>query len=163
MTLDDGRVATARARDVPPDPAIADPALPRLAELLDPDAMRPVLSGRCGRARSSAGSRSAASSTSRASSSAVHYRAGPGDAVLTSIARIDLAARARAPRYAGPRARVDGRSPAPAPLTYDAGRDALVTWLPYDPRLPALAEPPEELSRRLRARRRGASRRKSRR
>ena len=32
---------------------------------------------------------------------AVHYRTGPGDAVLTSIAGTDLAARARAPRYAG--------------------------------------------------------------
>ena len=37
------------------------------------------------------------------------------------------------------------------PLSYDVGSDALVTWLPYDPRLPALAEPPDELGRQLRA------------
>jgi hypothetical protein len=80
---------------------------------------------------------------------AVHYRTGPGDAVLTSIAGKDLAARARAPRYATAARRVDGRSPAPAPLSYDAASDALVTWLPYDPRLPALAVPPDELREEL--------------
>ncbi len=69
--------------------------------------------------------------------------------MLTSIAGTDLAARARAPRYAGAARRVNGRSPARVPLCYDAGADALVTWLPYDPRLPALAEPPDALGRRL--------------
>jgi hypothetical protein len=34
---------------------------------------------------------------------------------------------------------------------YDADADALVTWLPLDPGLPALAEAPQELARRLRA------------
>jgi ATP-binding cassette, subfamily B, bacterial len=131
--------------------ALADPALPRLAELLDPDAMRPVLE-RTLRAGTELGDVAVGRVVYKPGELvAVHYRTAPGDAVLTSIAGTDLAARARAPRYAAAARRVDGRSPAPMPLRYDAGTDALVTWLPYDPRLPALAEPPDELARRLRA------------
>ena len=156
VTLHDGHVATGQRgvgyRCQPPvshRAAVADPALPSLAELLDPDAMRPVLQ-RTLRPGTELGELAIGRIVYKPGElAAVHFRAGPGDAVLTSIARIDLAARARAPRYAGPARRVDGRSPAPVPLSYDAGTNALVTWLPYDPRLPALTEPPEELSRRL--------------
>ena len=146
VTLDRGRVAPATGR-----PAVADPAIPRLAELLDPDAMRPVLE-RTLRVGTELGDVAVGRVVYKPGELvAVHFRTGPGDAVLTSIAGKDLAARARAPRYAGAARRVNGRSPAPVPLSYDAGSDALVTWLPYDPRLPALAEPPDELGRQLRA------------
>ena len=36
---------------------------------------------------------------------------------------------------------IDGRSPVPHPLAYDDDVGAIITWLPFDPRLPALAEP----------------------
>ena len=142
LTLSDGRLAPAGGPD--------DPALPRLAELLDPEAMRPVL------ARTLGGADPGEVAVGRVVYKpgelvAVHYRTGPGDAVLTSIAGTDLAARTRDPRYAAQARRVNGRSPARSPLSYDAGTGALVTWLPYDPRLPALAEPPAALARRLRA------------
>jgi hypothetical protein len=45
--------------------------------------------------------------------------------------------------------RAAGRAPAPAPLRYDPALEALVTWLPFDPRLPALLEPAPALARRL--------------
>ncbi len=84
---------------------------------------------------------------------AVHYRAAidcaEHDAVVTGIAGVDLAERARRPRYRELARRAEGRSPAD-PLTYDAEAEALVTWLPFDPRLPALAEPPATLLKRLR-------------
>jgi ATP-binding cassette subfamily B protein len=57
----------------------------------------------------------------------VHYRAGAGDAVLTA-----------------------GREKLRSPLaSYDAGEDVTITWLPYDPRLPALAAHPDDLARKL--------------
>jgi hypothetical protein len=84
---------------------------------------------------------------------AVHYRArvegSRHDAVVTSIAGTDHAATVRKPRYADRARRINGRSPAPNPLSYDARADAIVSWLPFDPRLPALAEPAPDLARRL--------------
>jgi ABC-type multidrug transport system fused ATPase/permease subunit len=148
VTLADGRVATPAAPRR--RPTLADPALPRLAELLDPAAMRPVLE-RTLRSGTVLGELAIGRVVYKPGELiAVHYRTGPGDAVLTGIANTDLAACARAPRYAGAVRRVNGRSPAPTPLRYDADTDSLVTWLPYDPRLPTLAEPPDELTRRLR-------------
>ena len=147
VELRDGRVGPAPPRR----PAVTDAALPSLSALLDPAAMAPVLA-RTLRPGTGLGEPTVARVVYKPGELvAVHYRTAPGDAVLTSMAGTDLAARARAPRYAAAARRVNGRSPAPAPLTYDAEADALVTWLPYDPRLPALAEPPEALVRRLRA------------
>jgi hypothetical protein len=70
-------------------------------------------------------------------------------AVAFAQAERDLAARARRPALLEAARRVNGRSPAATPLGYDEDADALVTWLPFDPRLPALAEPPERLAARL--------------
>jgi ATP-binding cassette, subfamily B, bacterial len=84
---------------------------------------------------------------------AVHYRARVDgalhDAVATRIPGADLAASVRKPRYAERARRINGRSPAPSPLSYDADAEAVVSWLPFDPRLPALGEPAAELARRL--------------
>jgi ABC-type lipoprotein export system ATPase subunit len=144
VTLQHGRLVPAHRR-----PPVADPALPRLGALLDPDAMAPVLA-RTLRPDAALGEPAIGRVVYKPGELvAVHYRTAPGDAVLTAIAGKDLAARARAPRYAGAARRVDGRSPAPAPLSYAADADALVTWLPYDPRLPGLIAAPEELRRRL--------------
>jgi ATP-binding cassette subfamily B protein/subfamily B ATP-binding cassette protein MsbA len=63
----------------------------------------------------------------------VHYRTGAGDAVLSASGE-DLAALVRL---------------APQLASYDPDEDVLVTWLPFDPRLPALLTPAYELARRL--------------
>jgi ABC-type multidrug transport system fused ATPase/permease subunit len=64
----------------------------------------------------------------------VHYRTGAGDAVLSAATNEDLAAQVRL---------------APQLASYDPDEDVLVTWLPFDPRLPALLTPAYELARRL--------------
>jgi hypothetical protein len=79
----------------------------------------------------------------------VHYRAvvdgEPRDAVATRIAGVDLGEQIG--RYAELARKAEPRSVAPARVDPELG--ALVTWLPFDPRLPALAEEPGELERRL--------------
>jgi ATP-binding cassette, subfamily B, bacterial len=149
------RLEAGRRADAPPArPApVADPALPQLGRLLDPGRMQPVLA------------RSLEAGPDRLEVSrvvykpheivAVHYRVriagGVHDAVATSIAGEDMAAGASKPRYVERARRIDGRSPAVHPLRYDADAGTIVTWLPFDPRLPALAEEGPELARRLRA------------
>ena len=82
---------------------------------------------------------------------AVHYRAvvdgETRDAVATRIAGVDLAERIGRRSYAELARKAQARSPAPARVDPELG--ALVTWLPFDPRLPALAEGRGELERRL--------------
>ena len=123
-----------------------DPRLPQLERLLDPEAMRDVLA-RTGAEPSSVSVGRVVYKPGELV--AVHYRADVGDAVATSIAGVDLAERARRPRYVERARRIDGRSPVPNPLVYDGDVGAIVTWLPFDPRLPALAETGEEIARRL--------------
>jgi hypothetical protein len=69
------------------------------------------------------------------------------DVVARAVAGHDLEARARHPQLLGLARRIDGRSPATTPVTYEPTADALFTWLPLDPRLPALAESPSALLR----------------
>ena len=132
-----------------------DAELPQLEQLLDPAAMEAVLARTL-----EPGAELSAVEVGRVVYKphelvAVHYRVAIGDgehhAVATTIAGIDLAERAQRPRYVERARRVNGRSPAPQPLAYDADVGAIVTWLPYDPRLPALGESAEELARRLEA------------
>ncbi len=68
----------------------------------------------------------------------VHYRCGAAEAVASTAADEDLAARAR-----------EWERLAPQLVSYDPDEDVIVTWLPFDPRLPALLAPPHELARRL--------------
>ena len=128
-----------------------DPALPQLERLLDADAMAEVLD----RSLEAPLGEIAVSRVVYKPGElvAVHYRArvdgAEHDAVATCIAGVDLAERARQPRYADRARRINGRSPARNPLSYDDEAGTLVTWLPFDPRLPALGEPGDELARRL--------------
>jgi hypothetical protein len=71
------------------------------------------------------------------------------DAVARAVAGRDLEARARRAPLLELAEKVNGRSPAVTPVTYDGDADALLTWLPLDPRLPALAASPLELARML--------------
>jgi ATP-binding cassette subfamily B protein len=68
----------------------------------------------------------------------VHFLTGQGEAVVSAEAGTDLAETAR--RWA----RRGGEL-----VSYDADEDVIVTWLPFDPRLPVLSEHPDELARRL--------------
>jgi hypothetical protein len=130
-----------------------DPALPRLAVLLDPDAMAPRLERSLGRCARLDAVRIARVSYKPGERAIVHYQAvvdGRREhAVARAVAGRDLAARARRPALLELARRVNGRSPAATPVVYDAEADALLTWLPLDPRLPALAEPPQRLTERL--------------
>ena len=149
-----GSCAAARARACRPGAAAARAAA------------RPRGDARaCWRARSTGRGarrrwRSAAWSTSRATRSRSTTRAWAArhDAVATCIAGVDLAARARDAALRALARRVDGRSPAAAPVSYDDEVGALVTWLPFDPRCRRSPRRRRELARRLRHRRRAARR-----
>ncbi len=82
----------------------------------------------------------------------MHYRAvvdgEARDAVATRIAGVDLGEQIGRRRLRGARAQGASRARS-APARVDPELGALVTWLPFDPRLPALAEEPGELERRL--------------
>jgi ATP-binding cassette subfamily B protein len=145
IELEHGRIAGRRA-------AALDPALPALERLLDPGAMHDAL------ARSlDAGARLDGVRVGRVvykprETVAVHYRAQVDgercDAVATSVAGVALAERAHRPRYRALARRAEGRSPG-EPLSYDDAVGALITWLPFDPRLPVLVLDGDELGRRL--------------
>ena len=133
---------------VPPDPA-----LPRLGVLLDPDAMAPLLERSLGRHASLDTARIARVSYKPGERVVVHYEVVVDgrreDAVARAVAGHDLAAKADRARMHDVARRVNGRSPAVTPVVYEPDAEALLTWLPFDPRLPALAETPERLARRL--------------
>jgi phosphotransferase family enzyme len=131
-----------------------DPALPHLGLLLlDADAVSPLLERSLGRRAYVDEVHVARVAYEPGVRASVHYRLhvdGRGaDAVAWSLAGRDLAARARSPRLSELARRVDGRSPAAVPVVYEAAADALVTWLPLDPRLSALAVTPRALAERL--------------
>jgi ATP-binding cassette, subfamily B, bacterial len=136
-------------------PVPADPALPRLQTLLDPDAMAPFLERSLG-------------PDAPAPDVRVHYlRYKPRtnivvrydvcldgrwfDACAMITARSYLARRAAKPHNIELARLVDGRSPAAMPLHYAPELDALVQWFPLDLELPALAQPPERLLEELAA------------
>jgi hypothetical protein len=121
-----------------------DPALPRLDALLDPDAMAPVLERSLGEPARVDALRIARVSYKPGERAIVHYEVlvegRAENAVARAVAGHDLAAKPRKKPLVLLAERVNGRSPAATPLLYDAEVDALLTWLPLDPRLPALAE-----------------------
>jgi ABC-type multidrug transport system fused ATPase/permease subunit len=135
-------------------PAPADPALPQLPVLLDAAAMAPVLERSLGRDRTVSSVRARQLRYKPHTNLRVRYEVGVGgarhDAVVTIAADRGCARRARKPEYVAMARRVNGRSPAADPLVYDPGVDALIEWFPLDLSLPALAEHPARLRRRLR-------------
>jgi hypothetical protein len=145
VELADGRIAT-RATTA------SDPALPQLELLLDTGAMRDVLARSLDEGARLGDVRVGRVVYKPGETVAVHYRAQVDgercDAVATSRAGVPLAERARKPRYRELARRAGDRSPG-APLSYDGSVGALITWLPFDPRLPALVLDGGELARRL--------------
>jgi ATP-binding cassette, subfamily B, bacterial len=149
-----------RLAGLPPRPRrsadpVVDPAFPLSERLLDPAAVAASLQRSLGHDAPLSDLAVARVVYAPGERLAVHYScrvAGERhDMVVTRVANADLAALARKPRYEEMARRAAPRSPAPEPLRYDEALDALVTWLPFDPRLPALLEPPPALVRRLEA------------
>jgi ATP-binding cassette, subfamily B, bacterial len=147
VRLEQGRMRPAARRRA------SDPALPQLERLLDRDAMRAVLARSLPDGATLGELEIGRVIYKPGDTVAVHYAGAVDgarhDAVATCIAGVDLAARVRLPRYRALAQRAGARSPAAATLSYDDEAGALVSWLPFDPRLPALAEDGAELARRL--------------
>lgn len=122
-----------------------DPALPGLGLLLDPEAMSPLLESSLGRPARLSEVRIVRVSYKPGERVSVHYAANVDghaeDAVTHAVAGRDLEARLLEPRVVELARRVDGRSPAVTPVVYEPDLGALVSWLPFDARLPALALP----------------------
>jgi ATP-binding cassette subfamily B protein len=140
----------ARSRDEVP----RDEALPQLAQLLDPGAMTPVLHRSLGRDAPPVDVRLRYLRYKPGTSLLAQYDVRVDDewreAVAMIAAHANLARRAMKPEHIALAGKVDGRSPAATPLAYEPELDAMIQWLPLDVWLPALAEPPAELARRLR-------------
>jgi energy-coupling factor transporter ATP-binding protein EcfA2 len=134
------------------DPAV-DPGFPAEERLLDPAAVAASLQRSLGDEAALADVKVGRVVYAPGERLAVHYGCRVGgerhDVVVTRLANADLAAIARKPRYEALASQAAARSPAPAPLRHDPELEALVTWLPFDPRLPALLEPGPRLARRL--------------
>jgi ATP-binding cassette subfamily B protein len=130
-------------------PVPADPALPRLSTVLDPDAMAPFLQRSLGPDAPTPDVRVHYLRYKPRTNVVVRYDVGIGgrwhDACAMITARRYLARRAAKPHNVELARLVDGRSPAPMPLHYEPELDALIHWFPLDLELPALAEPPERL------------------
>jgi hypothetical protein len=122
-----------------------DSALPYAGALLEPETMAPLLERSLGRVAQLGPVRVARVSYKPGLRIRVHYETvvdgGPENAVAASVAGRNLAAVAVHPALLELAQRVDGRSPADTPIVHEPAVDALLTWLPFDPGLPALAEP----------------------
>lgn len=131
--------------------APSDPALPQLNRLLDTGTMAPVLARSLGRENAVEELRVERVLYKPRRRIAVHFRALVDGERHDAVARATAkgAAAAELPRYIDAAREINGRSPASIPVAYDDELDALVTWLPFDAALPALAEPPERLLERL--------------
>jgi ATP-binding cassette subfamily B protein/subfamily B ATP-binding cassette protein MsbA len=133
--------------------AAVDPGFPHRERLLDPAAVAASLQRSLGREATLAEVKVGRVVYAPGERLAVHYWCRVGeerhDVVVTRVGNADLAAVARKPRYEAMARRAAALSPAPAPLRYDPALEALVMWLPFDPRLPGLLEPAPRLARRL--------------
>jgi ABC-type multidrug transport system fused ATPase/permease subunit len=150
-----GRAASpsGSARWTPPPP---DPALPEMERLLDTDTMRPALLRSLRPDLAVAGLEDLRIARVRYDPQErvmVHYRTTiegrEHHAVATVIARQDLRAKIRSPRFTEMAALVDGRSPGARPVIHESEVNAIITWLPFDVKLPGLAVAPSVLALRL--------------
>jgi ATP-binding cassette subfamily B protein len=125
-----------------------DPALPQMAEVLDSDLMSEVLERSLGDRAAPLDVRVHYLRYKPRTNLVVHYDVGIDGRrhhATAMIASCDLGRRARKPDNVALAEMVRGRSPAPMPLTYDPGLEAVIQWFPLDLSLPALAKPPHQL------------------
>jgi ABC-type multidrug transport system fused ATPase/permease subunit len=136
-------------------PAPSDPALPRLAELLDPEVMADVLARSLDAGAPAPRVRTHYVRYQPGTSMVVHYDVDLDGSSHGAVAMIihgdELARWVLEPRNRAMAVQVNGRSPAAMPLAYEREIDALIQWLPLDLSLPPLAQRPTELRRHLRA------------
>jgi ATP-binding cassette, subfamily B, bacterial len=131
-----------------------DRALPHMADVLDSEVMAEVLARSLGEDAPTPDVRVRYLRYKPETNLVVHYDVGVGGRwhhATAMIARSDLERRARKPESQALAEMVDGRSPAEHPLFYEPALGALVQWLPLDLSLWALAVPPAQRDRRLRA------------
>jgi hypothetical protein len=126
-----------------------DDDVPQLAVLLDVDAIMPVLQRSLGPDSSISATKIRYLHYRPRRNVLVHYDVtidgSQHGVVAFAEPGTDLAARLTEPRNLELVRKVDGRTPAQAPLAYEPDHDLLVQWPPLDLELPALAESPERL------------------
>ncbi len=135
-------------------PVPADPALPAMADVLDPGVMTDVLARSLGAGTSTPDVRVHYLRYKPETNLVVHYDVGIEGRwhhATAMIARSDLGRRARKSENRALADMVDGRSPAEYPLFFEPALGALVQWLPLDLSLWALAVPPLQRDQRLSA------------
>jgi ATP-binding cassette subfamily B protein len=149
---------------VPPSPMLAgasgapipaDPALPHMVHVLEPEKMAEVFQRGLGEGVPSPEIGIRYLRYKPETNLVVHYTVKLGEARHEATAMIAagdyLGRRAAKPENRALAEMVDGRAPSPSPLAYDPEVRCLIQWYPLDLALPALAEPPERLCRRLRS------------
>jgi hypothetical protein len=136
-------------------PVPDDPALPQLPVLLDREAMAPFLHRSLGRDAPFPDVRVDYLRYKPGTNIVVGYDVRLDGARYDAVAMIksgrSIARRAEEPENVALARRVNGRSPAPIPLHYEAELEALIQWYPLDLDLPALAEPTASLLTELEA------------
>jgi ATP-binding cassette subfamily B protein len=146
----EAEIVTAERRGPPPDAA-----LPQMPQLLDPDEMAVAFRRSLGKETSTPEVRIRYLRYKPRKDLVVLYdvtvEGVRHDAVAIIAARRDLSRWASEPTYVRLAELVDGRAPAPQPLSYDPELNAMIQWLPLDISLPALAQEPSQLRMRLQA------------
>ena len=131
LAAEQGLVERRRRAAPPPDPAV-----PAMRALLDPDGAAPMLQRSLGDARRIEDIRVRQVRYRPGEDITVLYRAVVDgerhEAVVSAGRDVAFEAVAGDPRHLQIARAVDGRSPAPNPLAYDAPADALIQWLPLD-------------------------------
>ena len=151
------RIRSAEAEIVTTDRTAPPPdgALPQMPRLLDVEEMAAVFRRSLGEGASLPEVRVRYLRYKPRKDLVVHYDVtidgARHDAVAIIAARHDLARWASEPTYVQLAELVDGRAPAPQPLSYDPELNAMIQWLPLDISLPALAQEPGQLRMRLQA------------
>ena len=134
-------------------PTPKDEKLPQIAQILDADAMASFLARSLDRDESLEDVQIRYLRYRHGKNLVVHYEVeidGVGrHAVSITSSKYDLSGEPAKPEHRGRARLVQGRSPAADPFTYAPELRALIYWLPFDPDLPALSEPPRSLRRRL--------------
>jgi ATP-binding cassette subfamily B protein len=144
------------ASDHPLRPPIPDdPALPQMRRLLAADEMAEVLQRALGDAAPALKAGIRYLRYKPETNLVVHYEleldGDRHDATVMIASRDYLERRAAKPENRALAQLVDGRSPASTPLVFDPDVGCMIQWYPLDLALPALAEPPDALCRRLRS------------
>ena len=134
-------------------PTPKDEKLPQIAQILDADAMAAFLARSLDRDESLEAVQIRYLRYRHGKNLVVHYEVeidGVGrHAVSITSSKYDLTGEPAKPEHRRRAKLVQGRSPAADPFTYVPELRALIYWLPFDPDLPALSEPPRSLRRRL--------------